>query len=364
MIRPLTSLRFFFALLVFFSHLSFLTTRQVGLLKSLYTSIFSEGTIGVSFFFILSGFILALNYEDKLRQKSVSHLHFWIARFARIYPLHLVTLLVALPYVLHSIATPPLDWLIILGAQLSLTQSFVPLITIYYSINGPAWSICDEAFFYLLFPFLIKWLAQNWKIALSLTILFAALLGGMQVVPEKWQHWAFYISPFARISDFMLGIVLYRIYRKRKDPLSTTTATMAELASVILMIAAFSIHSLIPLVYRYSVYYWLPMSLVVYFFSFQKGLLSSMVSVKPLVWLGEISFAFYLIHLPVILYTLVLNNAYGFIQNDLLLILLMLSISIGLAFLLHKYIELPANRFIKARLIDKRSNSPGKICAA
>ena len=59
------------------------------------THFFKEGFVGVSFFFILSGFIIAYNYEEKLLEKITTKRTFWVARIARIYPLHLLTLLIA-----------------------------------------------------------------------------------------------------------------------------------------------------------------------------------------------------------------------------------------------------------------------------
>ena len=48
-----------------------------------------------AFFFILSGFIITYNYEEKLLEKTTTKRTFWVARIARIYPLHLLTLLIA-----------------------------------------------------------------------------------------------------------------------------------------------------------------------------------------------------------------------------------------------------------------------------
>ena len=56
---------------------------------------FKEGFVGVSFFFVLSGFIIAYNYQEKLLEKTATKRTFWVARLARIYPLHLLTLLIA-----------------------------------------------------------------------------------------------------------------------------------------------------------------------------------------------------------------------------------------------------------------------------
>ena len=87
---PLTSMRFLAALFVLLSHLSFLKDN------SSYSLFFVEdGFIGVTFFFILSGFILAYSYSEKFIRDEVSKRKYFIARIARIYPLHLLTFIIA-----------------------------------------------------------------------------------------------------------------------------------------------------------------------------------------------------------------------------------------------------------------------------
>ena len=78
MIKPLTSLRFFFAFFVFLSHISFIKSDAAYI--DIFDNVFDEGFLGVSFFFILSGFILAYNYNDKILERKVSKSKFYIAR--------------------------------------------------------------------------------------------------------------------------------------------------------------------------------------------------------------------------------------------------------------------------------------------
>ena len=79
MINTLTSLRLFFALMVFGAHCYVVDS-------TFSTHFYKEGFVGVSFFFILSGFIIAYNYQQKLVERKVSKRQFWVARIARIYP--------------------------------------------------------------------------------------------------------------------------------------------------------------------------------------------------------------------------------------------------------------------------------------
>ena len=78
MLNSLTSLRFFFAFVVFLSHLTFVKTDLVWY-NWLKNNVFFEGYLGVGFFFILSGFVLALNYNREIEMYTIliSNVHFF-----------------------------------------------------------------------------------------------------------------------------------------------------------------------------------------------------------------------------------------------------------------------------------------------
>ena len=156
MIKPLTSLRFFFALFVFLSHLYFLKASEFYI--DIFENFFSEGFLGVSFFFILSGFILAYNYEDKILEKRITKKEFYISRIARIYPMHFVTMLAAL--IISSLIGGSGKYI---AQNILLVQSFFPNEKIFFSLNAPSWSISNEMFFYLIFPFFL-FLSEKTKI--------------------------------------------------------------------------------------------------------------------------------------------------------------------------------------------------------
>jgi len=184
MIKPLTSCRFFFALMVFFSHIDFIDKSHVTF-HTLYQNIFQEGYLGVSFFFILSGFILTLNYKDKILSGEVGHKEFWMARLARIYPLHFITTILCIPLTLIFFNDGVLMWGLKLCLNLLLLQSFVPAISVYYSFNAPSWSISDEMFFYLIFPFLII-LYNKCRSAVCINLIYLLLIPiGIYFVPSN-----------------------------------------------------------------------------------------------------------------------------------------------------------------------------------
>src|SRR5258708_486520 len=150
----LTSLRFFAAFHVVIFHFQ---AMQVLIGPAWFRKLSSIGYVGVSFFFVLSGFILVYTYAGRpLILKS-----FWRARFARIYPAYAFSLLVMAPFFFFAVLTmniPFFAWArghlkLASILVLSLLQAWVPPAALTW--NAVAWSLSVEAFFYVLFPFLL-----------------------------------------------------------------------------------------------------------------------------------------------------------------------------------------------------------------
>ncbi|MCQ9640310.1 acyltransferase [Chryseobacterium sp. WG14] len=348
MIKPLTSLRFFFAFFVFLSHLSYL--KEDERYKTMFNDIFSEGFLGVSFFFILSGFILALNYRDKFKNKTITLKKFYIARFARIYPLYLVTILISIPMLYSSFK--------ILLYNIFLIQSYIPDQKYFFSFNAPSWSISDEIFFYALFPILIGISFKFSRIfKILLLIIFVSLLIVLNnFLPEEKSHYWLYISPFTRIFDFILGILLFDValyLKNKKISLQKSIRTFFEIGALSTLVLFFIFHNNFPISYRFSIYYWPPMCLIILTaansFISEKNItwITTFFSWKWLVYLGEISFGFYLIHYLVITYTLKYNDIKGIHLTGIPLALIMFSITLIASIFAYEIIEKPFNKKIK-----------------
>jgi peptidoglycan/LPS O-acetylase OafA/YrhL len=335
--------------MVFLSHLQFVNNENK-VFNQLYTLFFKEGFLGVSFFFILSGFILSVNYADKLAFSKVTKKEFWIARIARIYPLHLFTLLIALPSTFDDFTLYKVLWLRRFFTNLFLIHSFFPYKDIFYSFNAPSWSISDELFFYLMFPGLIL-LFQKYRFSKLVCLFFILCIPvGIYLTPAIWIHKLFYINPLVRIGDFVLGILLYYVFVKVKYQAwtsSKTIGTILEILSIALFITFFCFHNSIAIGYRYSCYYWLPMLAIIFVFSLQAGLISNILSNKFLILLGEISFGFYMLHYLVIYYLLIFNTQFHWNLGDYPLIICMFLLTVLASFFTYYFIELPSNKAIK-----------------
>ena len=175
---------------------------------------------------------------------------------------------------------------------------------IHFSFNGPSWSISNEIFFYMLFPFLLMIINRFRKrIFYVLIILTIYILSMSLIVPKDLISALLYVSPFSRIVDFTLGIALYFIFiKKQGKSLNYNKYSLFEFLSLILFFLFFYFHKDIAQVFRYSIYYWLPMLVIIFIFSFDRGCFSMILSSKILVYLGEISFGFYMFHQLVIRY--------------------------------------------------------------
>jgi len=144
-LKSLTGIRFLAALAVFFYHYGAGFSERVGMPEPL-TTFLHNGNYGVSMFFVLSGFILTYTYDEKLSTKHELY-NFYVARIARIYPVYLFILVVALPVLPHPIDTRGVV------AVLLMLQSWTPASSLFgFTWVVQAWTLSIEMFFYAMFP--------------------------------------------------------------------------------------------------------------------------------------------------------------------------------------------------------------------
>lgn len=357
-LKPLTSLRFLAALAVFFSHLGYL--RNLDSYQWLCARIFVEGYAGVTFFFVLSGFILTYNYRDvlsDLRPREIKN--FYIARFARIYPLYLLTFLISLPLIRSQILRQPLTFLWTAAVQVLALQSYVPQHNDFV-YNMPAWSLCDEFFFYALLPFILYALAKSEIItkrslttALGIGVWLVALLLVTLGRNLPSAHWLFYITPPFRLFDFLLGVVWGLLFlNMRPINFKTGAWTLIELAccgSVLLMVllSSYYVHQS----FRYGVYYMPVFGITIFVFAYQGGWVSKILSCKAFVLLGEMSFAFYMFHQLVFRYLNELSRGkLGYAYHPIGATLLAFGITLGLSYVSFVYFEKFSRNLLKKAL--------------
>lgn len=302
----LTGVRFFAAALVFFFHASLPEVLGVfedpGFADGYAQALSKVGFVGVSFFFILSGFVLAWSArpEDTLPA-------FYRRRLLKIYPNHMVLWAVALGYFSTMAAVHPGVW----STNLSLVHSWIPRADTAVSLNQPSWSLCSELLFYLLFPLLWRWVRniRSNRLWMWFGITFAGLLS-TQLMIDAWapgtpllpdwplslmQAWLGYNFPPLRLFEFVLGMLVARLLAEGHRVSLGVAPALAVTGG------AYVLSLYLPWQYGFNVILAVPLALLVAAIAHadvtgrRTGLRG-----RVLTLLGEVSFAFYLVHFMVL----------------------------------------------------------------
>ena len=353
----LTGLRFVAAAAVFIYHVP----------NWLQVPAFNPGPLGqaaVGYFFVLSGFILAHVYR---RDGAVMQTgRFYLARFARIWPLHAACLLAMLAVRPESWPRT-MDQSVHFLAHAALLQGWTTDSSRALAWNGPAWSLSVEAFFYVLFPLLVRFrpraLIACYAACCLLNAALYALADARAVQhPEQIPAWAYFASsfPLPRLQEFVLGICTHDAWRHfaNRGPRTAFTATVWELAAMAAAVVSFLLWGsgawatgrVAPMTAQALAqgpgYSW-AFAATIALCAFGRGWISRVLATRTMVYLGEISYAFYLVHTPVM--TLVGAGMQDFAFLWQVPAVVGVTATLAAAALLHALVELPARQAILAR---------------
>lgn len=344
-ILPLTSIRFFAAFYVLLHH-SFPRVASPGFYRGVFQDFVGMGYIGVSFFFMLSGFILAIVYLKD--QKPVNKRRFFVARFARIYPLYFAAMLLDTPHFLYaqihilhfSLWQSSIGFLVTAG----LLQAWLNMT----GLNPPGWSLSTEAFFYLLFPWLgmALWKMRGWLVLPVSVLVYFAGLGVVREMTRASGSDRQSYNPLPHLFVFVLGVLLARFFvwiggsgeRSRRleswSPWLLLVSVLAILAVPIFhLVSSESLlqHGLLAPLF----------AIAILACSSGNRVISALFGLRWLVILGEASYALYLIHYP--LHSILRGpiERYG-----TLVYLAYVVGSVGLSVLSYYVLEIPARRWI------------------
>jgi peptidoglycan/LPS O-acetylase OafA/YrhL len=294
----LTGLRAIAALGVLFCHFSEIDTdHNLYFNWGILNPLLIHGAIGVDVFFVLSGFILTYVYRSKfsLAVSGANYIGFMRYRFARLYPVHVITMLVmagifvvgrrlgTLPH--HSYAFTPLSIL----ANFAMLHAWFPGRVA--SMNGPAWSISAEWFAYLLFPLvycLLMKTGRAWPwivIAISVTVSFNS------------QN----LSPLPMIAlEFPVGMAALEIYSRYKIDMGRW-ASLIPLAMVLLSVYVLGATDPVQAQQTYAGAHLrtgviVSAALLLICLTNGKDLIGRLLSHRAVVYAGEISYSVYMCH--------------------------------------------------------------------
>jgi len=323
----------------------------------------SKGYLAVDLFFMLSGFVLWLNYSDRLRRDGLDAVPKFLARrVARIWPLHLFILALTVIYAALVAATGELNTAHYPWAELPLHVLLVHNwgFTSGLTWNDPSWSISGEAAAYLLFPLIVlgvdwKRLSPAWAIAalLLLAALLSAVMGwnGAFILDRDIPRFGL----LRAVTEFSMGTIVCALWQRW----CSTPAASAGLAGALIgaaLLLGFATAA--------------PETLVVPLFL--AGLLLALaltadrpgnpLAARPIYYLGEISYSTYLVHfLLYIVFKIAFVDDPANVPPVLISFFLLLTFLASVA--LYHGVERPAQRALN-RLFDRRLSRPPVLSAA
>jgi len=333
--------------------------------------------LSVSLFFVLSGFILTYNYLDRERGCRVADQQFWAARLARIYPIYLLGLVIAIPLLLREISlndrTPLLSKIAATVLVGCLVQSWLPQTAWWW--NFPSWSLSNEAFFYWCFPWLLRRLRALTRLQLLVSMLvvwvaaqvppvLAQIMGpdGRGIVDQSAMPLlikAVQMNPLLRLPDFVIGILLGRLYLLHGDDPPANQFKLRQLGGTLslvglgLMVAAVAFSSEYPFPVTQSRSLVAPLNaLLIFGLALGGGLLAKVLSSRLMVLLGNASYALYLLHIPLIFWTYFISRAWFRAEspNTWPLFVAYVFVAIGVSILAFLLVEEPMRHRLRRRL--------------
>ncbi len=256
---------------------------------------FQQANVGVSYFFILSGFVMIVAYGNKA---NVSFTEFITNRLARIYPVYLLALFLTFGLDLLKNNIVVENYLL----NAFMLQSWVP--TKALTTNGPGWSLSVELFFYITFPILMNkvfsklklkinavWIISFW---LASQVIFHLFYYNVLTVPYyKASDISF--NPVMHWNEFLIGNLAGLFFMAKLRDAKKNYLPAIVLALVLLILILKFPTGLI-FYNGYLAILFVPLILLI---SLSNDSITKVFSRKQFIFLGEISFGIYILQSPV-----------------------------------------------------------------
>jgi len=351
-VDALTGLRWYAAFFVFTYHMLVFAP-----LPGPITAFLHQGFFGVTFFFVLSGFVLTWSASDRVSQST-----FYWRRFARVWPASIAALIFAIPVFYSFDPDPAQTWVKpvsigVLALSVVLVQGWSLNPVILFSGNPAAWTLTCEAFFYAMHPYISKILTPL-KLRGSLIFVGVVILVmfgyRLFAVSSPEYFFAALPLPVVRITEFAIGMGIAWAFRRGWRPRLPVTAGIATIALVIgatVLIPHYAAGStaawfvnnfaneLVTLACTISIF-----AIAAASIAGRRSMLASRIHVK----LGEWSYAFYLVHATFIYIALAVFGLQPASWLNLLWFAVLLVVGLAGGAALHYFVEKPAERRMRA----------------
>ena len=214
------------------------------------------------------------------------------------------------------------------------------------SWNTPAWTLSCEAFFYLMFP-LVAVLVQraNWRTTLGIAAAACLLTRAMWAVGISDE-----IKPLIHLSDFLMGVAAARVYDLLEERQWRPAGSWLYLPGVSMAAALIAYPGLLPPRVDVNTALRPLNALLLVGFALGGGIIARVLSSQMLVYLGKSSYAMYILHIPMLWWYLRWSREFS--------ALVYLTLVIGVSALVYRFIEEPANRWLRAQVQPGRASLP------
>jgi peptidoglycan/LPS O-acetylase OafA/YrhL len=317
--------------------------------------------LGVSYFFLASGFLLTYAHSSGAERGTFDTRRFWLKRCVRILPVYYLGLVVALPLLIGHGSTPGKTL-----ATLSLLQAWSPSTALYW--NYPAWALSALAFFYVVFPAPLlatartprRWLwvlaALAWIAATGSGVLYTVLnpdaLSHVSAASNAtWLNVLRY-NPLVRLPEFLLGVLGARLYL-RSGGFGRWADTAFGLGAGVLAIGLILVQFLPYPVINNGLLD--PVLVVLLAAVASGGRVSRALSHPKLVFLGQSSYCLYMVHAPVIYMARALAPQY---RRAPAFMALVIPSTILIALALYSWVERPITASLAERVQRRTADAP------
>jgi peptidoglycan/LPS O-acetylase OafA/YrhL len=313
-----------------------------------------HGYLFVDYFFVLSGFVIAHAYAERLKTPRDAG-RFMVRRLGRVWPLHVLILacfvgLELLRLLTHFDGAPPFTRdrsLEAVVTNLLLVQAWH--VHPYLTWNGPSWTLSAEVACYLVFAGLVLVAPRRFRAIGAVLAVIGAVL--VALFARRWMNTTYDLAVPRAVYGFFLGCLLQGLWT-RIPRLKAGAATALELA-VVALCCLFIAWAQGPV----TVLVTLIFVAVVWVFAGEDGRLSKALDHPALVTLGRWSFAVYMVHMFVLTVMMIVARKLHWVPggrridfgsawlNDLFAVAVF-ALILGLAVLAHNLVERPAQRLI------------------
>lgn len=355
-VESLGFFRFLAAIVVVLAHFAYTTAgKGVGFAGSGIVN----GVHMVTFFFVLSGFVNYLAYGVRA---PFSMKHFIASRVARVFPLYFFALLITIQALVIVRKIPLWEEMLL---HVTFMQAWVPEHAL--SLNFVTWTISVEIFFYITFPMVVWWIRHN-KVGnkqllcvvalvfLLTQLVLSSILSSPSYPGEpSLMHNITHLMPIFHWSSFLIGIVAAYWVVNNQDKLyflGDSWFLIIFFIVICLLIAyAHEINQALGFVVSTPSSYGPLFGIFMVGLTANKGVLTSVLSAKPFVYLGALSYGVYIFQIIAwLMYQLFLQRYFDFTPaQHLMMGVLFLLIFSAIA---HALIENPGNRYLRKRLME------------